>query len=396
MVDHRTDIYSLGVTLYELLTLRPALNGSGAKDLLRQVSFEEPVSIRHINSRIPRELEVIINKAIAKNPQDRYHTAADLAEDLDRFCNNQPIAARKPTLFQKARRWTAVHQAAAGMIAIGLGCVFCASLGMTALMIRSNQIIAVEKSNAIHLLSESEGYRLTANATAIRDQNPGLSLALAVEGSKRVSGLEVNSAIQDALDRVHEIKLKQMDALGNRANKLTLAPRSQYLLSIPQSVSGETESAGPALITDLRTDKVVTKLDAGTTILSAAFSPNEEFVLSVSRASSKASDPKEIATVATVWEAQSGRKLKTLGNHALRDAHSFCFSPDSSALVLPGPGNDATVYRTDGLSLQFTLRGGAAPVLSVCFSPNGKYIATLDLSDTSRCGTPPMERLFNQ
>ncbi len=172
LVDHRTDIYSLGVTLYELLTLQPALNGSGVKDLLRQVSFEDPVSIRHINASIPQELEIIINKAIAKNPQDRYHSAAELADDLDRFCHDQPIAARKPTLLQRARRWTAMHQATAGMIAIGLSLVFFASLGMTALAVRSNQIIAGEKSHAVKLLSKSEGWRLIANASAVLDHNP--------------------------------------------------------------------------------------------------------------------------------------------------------------------------------------------------------------------------------
>ncbi len=128
LVDHRTDIYSLGVTLYELLTLQPALSGVGAKEIIRQVSFEDPRSMRLINPRIPVELETIIAKAISKNPQDRYNTAAELADDLDRFCNDQPIAARRPSIAQRFRRWTAKNRTLAGMLTIGLVFAFSGSL----------------------------------------------------------------------------------------------------------------------------------------------------------------------------------------------------------------------------------------------------------------------------
>ena len=85
VVDHRSDIYSLGVTLYELLTLQPAFAGDDRQELLRQIAFEEPRKPRQINARIPQDLETIILKAIEKNPADRYATAQELADDLRRF-----------------------------------------------------------------------------------------------------------------------------------------------------------------------------------------------------------------------------------------------------------------------------------------------------------------------
>ena len=94
VVDHRSDIYSLGVTLYELLTLQPAFAGDDRQELLRQIAFEEPQPPRQINAHIPQDLETIVLKAIEKNPADRYATAQELADDLQRFIANKPIKAR--------------------------------------------------------------------------------------------------------------------------------------------------------------------------------------------------------------------------------------------------------------------------------------------------------------
>jgi serine/threonine protein kinase/Flp pilus assembly protein TadD len=109
-VDHRTDIYSLGVTLYELLTLEPAFAGTDRQELLRQIAFEEAWPPRRLNKAIPPELETIVGKAMEKNPADRYATAQELADDLDRFLKDEPIRARRPTLVQRARKWSRRHR----------------------------------------------------------------------------------------------------------------------------------------------------------------------------------------------------------------------------------------------------------------------------------------------
>jgi serine/threonine protein kinase len=90
VVDHRTDIYSLGVTLYELLTLEPAFKGGDRQELLRQIAFEEPTAPRRLNRAIPMELETITAKAMEKNPAERYCTAKEMAEDLQRFLRDEP------------------------------------------------------------------------------------------------------------------------------------------------------------------------------------------------------------------------------------------------------------------------------------------------------------------
>jgi tetratricopeptide (TPR) repeat protein len=111
-IDHRTDVYSLGATVYELLTLRPVFCGDDRQELLRQIAFEEPIRPRKLNRSIPAELETIVLKALEKRPQDRYATAQELADDLRRWLEDRPIQARRPSLVVRARKWARRHKAA--------------------------------------------------------------------------------------------------------------------------------------------------------------------------------------------------------------------------------------------------------------------------------------------
>ncbi|HEV3202473.1 MAG TPA: serine/threonine-protein kinase, partial [Bryobacteraceae bacterium] len=101
VIDHRTDIYSLGATLYELLTLRPAFPGKDRQEVLRQIAFDEPPLPRRLNRAVPAELEVVVLKALEKSPADRYATAQELADDLGRFLEDKPIRAKRPSLWQR-------------------------------------------------------------------------------------------------------------------------------------------------------------------------------------------------------------------------------------------------------------------------------------------------------
>jgi serine/threonine protein kinase/tetratricopeptide (TPR) repeat protein len=109
ILDPRTDIYSLGATLYELLTARPAFDGADRQELLRQISQVEPTPPRKLDSTIPPDLETIVAKAMAKEPCERYATARELALDLERFLTNRPILARRPGLGQHVARWSQRH-----------------------------------------------------------------------------------------------------------------------------------------------------------------------------------------------------------------------------------------------------------------------------------------------
>ena len=116
VLDQRTDIYSLGVTFYELLTLEPALPGETHQQLLREIGSYDPRSPRSLDKTIPPELETILAKSAAKDPADRYQSAQALADDLRRFLLDEPILARPPSLWDKAVKWTRRHRAVAASV----------------------------------------------------------------------------------------------------------------------------------------------------------------------------------------------------------------------------------------------------------------------------------------
>jgi tetratricopeptide (TPR) repeat protein len=110
VVDHRSDIYSLGVTLYELLTLQPAFTGDDRHQLLRQIADDEPKPLRDINPRIPDDLQTIVLKAIEKEVVDRYGTAQQMRNDLLAFLQHRPIIARRATLAHRVTKWLRRHR----------------------------------------------------------------------------------------------------------------------------------------------------------------------------------------------------------------------------------------------------------------------------------------------
>lgn len=112
-IGTRTDVYSLGVILYQMLTGRVPFQGAGALDTLKLVIHEEPVAPRHLVPQIPRDLETICLKCLRKEPNLRYASAAALATDLEAFLNDRPIQARPLAWHERAWRWCRRHPAAA-------------------------------------------------------------------------------------------------------------------------------------------------------------------------------------------------------------------------------------------------------------------------------------------
>ena len=173
--DPRCDLYSLGITLYELLTLRPAFAGPDKARLVEQVLRDEPPRPRSIDRRIPRDLETIILKAMAKEPAHRYASAGELVEDLRRFLDDQTIQARRVGPVERAWRWSRRHALVSGLAASLLLVLVVALAGMTTLWRRAERKAAAEQ-RALEKIG-----RLVEIETRTRARSQRLSSNLALD-----------------------------------------------------------------------------------------------------------------------------------------------------------------------------------------------------------------------
>jgi serine/threonine protein kinase len=107
--DARSDVYSLGLTLYELLALRPAFDERDRNRLIKQMTTAEPAHLDRLNRAIPRDLVTVVHKAIDRDPAHCYATAGELATDLRRFLTDESIQARRPSRTERLLRWSRHH-----------------------------------------------------------------------------------------------------------------------------------------------------------------------------------------------------------------------------------------------------------------------------------------------
>ncbi len=141
VVDHRTDVYALGATLYELLTLEPAWPGTTRQELLDQITSGEPRPPRALDRTIPVDLETIVLKAMAHDAGNRYPTAREFADDIKRFLDDRPILARRPSLAERGKRWLRRHRTVA-YAAAAVAVIAVAALAVSTFLIARQRDLA--------------------------------------------------------------------------------------------------------------------------------------------------------------------------------------------------------------------------------------------------------------
>ena len=191
--DARTDIYSLGITLYELLARRPAYLDPAREQLIRRIENEPPTPLRRVTPGIPQDLETIVNKAIEKDPAHRYRTAQNLADDLQRFVNDEPIHARRISVRERFVRWSRRNPVVAGSVSVAAVALLAVAV-ISALFAQSQGESASELRNTV-----------TARDVAITELETALDRLEAAQ-----SELKIESA-RLALEKGHGL-MEQQDA----------------------------------------------------------------------------------------------------------------------------------------------------------------------------------------
>jgi WD40 repeat protein/serine/threonine protein kinase len=374
VVDHRTDIYALGATLYELITLRPAFDGDDRLELLRRIAQDEPRRPRRIDPAIPRDLETIVLQAMAKDPAQRYTTALALADDLGRFLQGQPILARPPGAIHRAQKWMQRHKTAVAAASVGLLVAVMASIGASFWRngvlsrhnskLRSALELAERHESAARRLWYDSQMRLAQQAWA----SGQIELAQEIlEGLRPESaGRELRGFEWNYLWRVchHDFSvLAEHEPLS-----MIVSPDGRTL------VSGD--GYGSLLFWDLAAGRERKRIQSHPRVVSGLmFSPNGETLATWSTAEGAPSEAK-------LWDPSTGRQLATIAGFRGRVV-GLAFSPDGRTLAVSehDKNGDAAQNRAVFWSLE---RGpenpapGAAPFVcdKLVYSPDGRWLAT--------------------
>ncbi len=230
-VDHRTDVYSLGVTLLEMLTLEPAFAGDDPRHVIHDVAFKEPPSPRRRNAAVPPALETILLKAVAKDPEARFATAQEMADDLRRFLAHEPIRARRAPLLDRVSLWVRRHRVGVAAAA----CVLLVSLVALAVdsvrgaAARQQILDALEREERSAADARAQAARAEASLAKAREAIDRMLTRVASRGLTGVPGFESvrRALLKDAADLYEDL----LASSGDDPKVLLEAARAFRLLA---------------------------------------------------------------------------------------------------------------------------------------------------------------------
>ncbi len=401
-IDARTDVYELGVTLYEMLTLRTPHEGSTADATIARILQGRPAPIRTANPQVSWDAETVCITAMDPDPRRRYATAADFARDLGNVLQRRPIEARRPGLARRVRRWVQRHPAWSVAIVLG-GLVVTVGPTVFAVHERGTRI-AIEAS-----ARRATALRLTAASGNALPSDPGLSLLLAIEGARLLPGSLANRALLAALDACREIRTLEGHGGPNGLARfspdgsLLATAGDDCLVRLHDGITGAERgllrghelrvhsvsfSADGARILTASQDRSARLWDAATRACVATLRGHDGEV----RGAEFLRGGSEIVTASTdgsllLWDAATGGRLGPLAETG---------SPQEQLAVAEGgrfvasAGADGTVRLFDAAGRRETaaLRHGGS-VRSLRFDATGRRIVTASVDGSARVFSVP-------
>jgi WD40 repeat protein len=426
--DARGDVYSVGATHYELLTLRPLFEETERPRLIERVLGSEPILPRQTDRHIPRDLETIILKTIEKDPARRYATADQMAEDLRRFLEDEPVLARPPSALYHLRKFARRHKAlvggaAATVVALALGLV-----GTILFAVGEARQCGVAEQNAQQAMThEREALfqtyraRLAAAVSALAAHDVEDAERQLDAAPKELRGWEwrhVCSRLDDSASVIDlptggsgflvpgrdRLRIGIVSPDGMRLTDLDGGVDSTLPLRAknPREVTAAETRLGLRIA--VRSGPGVCDLfdDAGRCVGRVENPDVEQFgPVAMSPDGTRLASPWRQGNWVrlAVFDATSGKRTVACEGH-VGEIWSFAFSPDGTRLASGGQDETARLLDSDIGTLLVTFRGHASRVVSVAFSPDGTRLLTTSADGTAcqwdvatgREVEPPYER----
>ena len=369
--DPRSDVYSLGLTLYEMLALSPAFEEKDRNRLLKQVMHEEPRRLEAVSPDIPRDLATIVQKAIDREPEHRYSSAAELGTDLLRFLDDEPIRRRRILLRERLSRWCRRNPVVAGLTAALIGLLAVVSVASVVAAAHFNRLAHREAESAL-----SERIALvearTANKEALKalDHAHAQSARLAVE--RGLGLIDQREADRGLLWLTRALTLDPKNISGlHPAIRINLTRAAREQITLPRAVLRPQAAPAAPPFEGERND-----------VSLVAFSPSGEIAATGNRH----------GTI-QLWEPSSGQPIGKSFGPTGRKARltALAFTPDGRGILAgtttrqprdPRSSGDAQVW--DAATGKPTSEPVKLPGWVTAFSPDGRLLAAVSSDPDSQ------------